>query len=130
MINNKFSFLLSSKKPNFISLKNIIVFFMGCVFLMSCEQHVQEEEGLPMGGISCDSNVSYMLNIRPIIDANCLECHAGSQPPNLSTYESLSANAINVQRQVVTRLMPQGGSLTDEEIEFISCWVDNGALNN
>lgn len=33
-----------------------------------------------------------------------------------------------MQKQVVGRGMPLSGYLTDEEIEFISSWIDNGAL--
>ena len=59
-----------------------------------------------------------------------MQCHAGIQSPNLSSYAGISANADRVKTQVVSGRMPQGGSLTDEEIQLISCWVDNGALDN
>lgn len=75
--------------------------------------------------------ITYTLSIKPIMDANCVQCHsAGGNFPNLSTYNGVSANAASVKAETVSRRMPQGGSLTSAEIEAISCWVDAGAINN
>ncbi|GAA3642563.1 c-type cytochrome [Flavivirga jejuensis] len=99
----------------------------------SCEASVEEDDeqltNIPENEV-CDSNISFVSQIKPIIDNNCISCHGGNQPPNLSSYSGISNSANNVKTQVVSRRMPQGGSLSSTEIELISCWVDNGALNN
>lgn len=74
---------------------------------------------------------TYSLHVKTIIEANCIQCHGqGGNSPNLSTFNGVSNNANSIKNEVVSRRMPQGGSLTDEEIKTISCWVDEGALNN
>ena len=45
-------------------------------------------------------------------------------------YNDASSNANSIKSEVVSRRMPQGSSLTNEEIQAIRCWVDEGALNN
>ena len=71
-------------------------------------------------------------DVKKIIDNNCITCHSsgGGQSPNLETYNGVSANADIIKSEVVSKEMPIGGSLTNEEIAAISCWVDAGALNN
>ena len=80
----------------------------------------------------CD-NYSFSNDVKPIIDNNCIQCHnanTGSNFPNLTTYNGISAHKDIVKAEVVSGRMPQGGSLTQEEINAIKCWVDSGALNN
>jgi len=74
---------------------------------------------------------SYSTHVKTIIDNNCIQCHGqGGNSPNLTTYSGVSNNANSIKAEVVSRRMPQGNSLTQEEIQTISCWVDEGALNN
>ena len=113
----------------------ILSLVIGLLLFFSCETHVQDVEGLEelnddLTVETCDPTISYQGDIKPILTANCLGCHSGSQAPNLSAYQGVSANADRVRFQVVNGIMPQGGSLTNEEIEFIRCWIDSGALNN
>jgi len=39
-------------------------------------------------------------------------------------------NLLIIRQQVITGAMPIGSTLTEEQIELISCWVDNGTLDN
>lgn len=74
---------------------------------------------------------SFSLHVKTIIDNNCVQCHGqGGNSPNLTTYNGISSNANSIKSEVVSRRMPQGNSLSQEEIQTISCWVDEGALNN
>jgi len=115
----------NTKKIKFLYL------ILSSVIFFSCETHIQEEEDAEvLESLVCDPSISYETIIKPIIEKNCLECHSGSQSPNLSAYAGVATNANRIRFQVVNRFMPQIGSLTTEEIEFIRCWVDNGALNN
>ena len=100
-------------------------------------------------------DVSFSLQIQPIIQARCIECHAtGGQGfeasgLNMETYESLMngtkfgpvikpGDAIS---STLTRLiegkadpsirMPHGKEpITDEQIKLIKEWINQGAKNN
>ena len=94
----------------------------------------------------CDTlQVSYNLQVKEIIDANCAfsGCHvAGSAAPgNYSSYGSMSPflNEREFQKFVIDfRNDPDLGmppnwdtnpgpkDLTEEEFDIISCWVENG----
>ncbi|MFD2562378.1 c-type cytochrome [Aquimarina rubra] len=99
------------------------------IALFSCETNVEEDSDIIIEE-SCNTTISFTADIKPIIDSNCISCHGGSRFPNLRTYESISDNAARVRTQVVNRTMPQGSSLSNEQIELIRCWIDSGALNN
>lgn len=86
--------------------------------------------------VGVGARVSYANDIRPILDANCQVsgCH-GSDPntPSWATYQTVSANASNIKSMTGSRTMPpasSGRSLTDEQIQKIADWVDDGAQNN
>lgn len=106
-----------------------ILTIITCITVISCERNVEEEVDLVIDD-QCDPEISFSVSIKPIIDANCIACHGGNRFPDLRTYEGISTNASRVRTQVVNRTMPQGGSLTNEQIELIRCWIENGALNN
>ena len=98
------------------------------MFISSCSYTVEEAETVIEE--SCPPT-SFSATIKPIIDNNCVECHNGNQFPNLSAFSGISQNANIVKRVVSDRSMPiGGGTLTQEQIDAIVCWVDNGALNN
>lgn len=100
--------------------------------ISSCLTNVDEEEVIDDGVVDPCATITFAINVKPIIDNNCIQCHStnGGQSPNLETYNAVSANAARVKSEVVSKDMPLGGSLTNEEIQAISCWVDAGALNN
>ncbi|MCM4167805.1 hypothetical protein DHD08_08945 [Arenibacter sp. H213] len=101
--------------------------------LGSCEYNY-EEETLEMGNTECELAVSYASTIRPLIDNNCMPCHNGDgkEPfaPDLRTYNSVMGIAGLIKEVTQSRRMPKEGSLSNEEINAIKCWVDQGALNN
>lgn len=102
------------------------------ILFFSCETNVEEDTVIEdMMGMEVEPCApSFANDIKPIIDSNCISCHNGTQFPDLRTYQGVSTNAGIVKIQVVNRTMPIGGSLTNDEIDLISCWVDNGAPNN
>lgn len=111
----------SKLKSTFLSLLCLALF-------SSCLTNVDEEIELD----PCDE-ITFTMNVKPIIDNNCVGCHSASGQASfliLDTYETVAANAAKVKSEVVIGDMPIGGSLTTEEIQAISCWVDAGALNN
>jgi len=79
------------------------------------------------------SGLSYQNDIAPIIANNCAisGCHvAGAQKPNFSLYANVKANASAIKTRTGDRSMPQGRTLTQEQINTIACWVDDGAPQN
>jgi hypothetical protein len=101
-----------------------------------------------------DTNVTYSANIQPMFNSRCVSCHSASVPQsgvNLSSYASTMAsrgslyNALIVvtgnadQSALYDKLlssprfgsrMPQGGSLTAQQIAIVRAWINAGAPNN
>lgn len=78
------------------------------------------------------SGVRFSSTISSIIQNNCAinDCHNGSQFPDLRQFSVIKQNASRIREQVVSRNMPQEGSLTQSQIDAIACWVDDGAPDN
>lgn len=111
-------------------LRKVFFLFVITVSMSSCLTNVDEEIVIETETQDPCADITFSKNVKPIIDNNCIVCHSGGQFPNLSTYNGISANAALVKSEVVSRDMPRGDTLTNEEIQAISCWVDAGALNN
>lgn len=79
------------------------------------------------------TGVSYANEIKRIINTNCAKsgCHdAGAGSRDWTDFEKLKAHAQNVKTRTGNRTMPPDKPLSDEDIQRISCWVDDGALEN
>ena len=82
--------------------------------------------------IQVQTNTSLVADIMPIIQKDCAisGCHNGSQSPRLETNQEVIANAARIKSETQAGSMPRNGTLSDQEIVLIACWVDDGALNN
>jgi hypothetical protein len=113
-------------------MKNWMICML-CIFVMACAS--DNEEDL-FGEANCgEEEVSLSDDIQPIINANCAipGCHSGNQSPNLSSAQGIIGNAARIRAVTQGGIMPpanSGRSLSDEQIQAIACWVDNGAPNN
>ncbi len=78
------------------------------------------------------SGVSFAASIKPIIEKSCAinDCHNGSQYPDFRVFKNIQDNAINIKELTADGTMPQEGTLTQNEINLIACWVDDGAPDN
>ena len=86
-----------------------------------------------------DEPVSYDEQVHPIVTTKCAiqDCH-GSDPdlPNWADFDTFQEGARNgnVKNYVVNRIMPpdfsHAGPLSQEQINIIACWVDQGAEKN
>lgn len=93
------------------------------------------------------TGVSYSANVKPIFDAKCIKCHgveSTKEGLDMQTYENLMAGSRNgsvitpgnadvseLVRLIVRGKMPnRGQKLSDEEIQLITDWINQGALNN
>ncbi|QSE98711.1 hypothetical protein [Fulvivirga lutea] len=82
--------------------------------------------------VKITSGVSYQSSIKGIIETNCAisGCHNGSVSPNLTSFSSIQSSANRIEARTANRSMPRGRTLTQQEIDMIACWVDDGALQN
>lgn len=79
------------------------------------------------------SGVSFSGEVKNIIDTNCAisGCHvSGTGRPDFTSLTVIQTNALNIKTKTGNKSMPKNGSLTNQEIELIACWVDDGAKNN
>jgi uncharacterized membrane protein len=108
-------------KTKFVLLTSLI---WGLI-IISCENNIEKE-------FDCFDQISYNQTIKVIIENNCLQCHNGDDNsiPDWRTYQEVSDYADKIQELTLSRVMPKEGSLTNEEIKAIYCWVEQGALNN
>ncbi|HEY0740517.1 MAG TPA: hypothetical protein VGD40_03610 [Chryseosolibacter sp.] len=103
-------------------------------FQVSCADHNFPSYVCP------DTEVSYLEDVRPIVTTKCAisGCHNGSlgAERNWSDFPTFQRNAQNgnVKNYVINRIMPpahsQNGPLSQDQINTIACWVDEGAPNN
>lgn len=123
-----------------LKYRGILTFFALVIFFLSCQSNdeaidaIEEMQVIEVVETIEDDNcktITYSKNVAPIINGTCLECHGnGKISPNLATFEAVKASAARVKNAIVSRRMPRGGVLTQNEIDAVVCWVDNGSLNN
>ena len=80
------------------------------------------------------STASYDTDIQPIMANSCATtgCHDGSVSslPNLNNLSEVQSNASMIKSRTQSGNMPKTGTLTQNQIDLIACWVDDGALDN
>ncbi len=80
------------------------------------------------------NGTSLMDDVMPIITANCAVsgCHDGSSGIiSWANKNNVIANAANIRTRTGNGTMPPAGrSISDEEIQTIACWVNDGAEDN
>lgn len=119
-------------------MKNIILFLGLACFLFSCDYDVAEEL-YPID--VCDTiDLSYSLDIVPIIDANCYRCHdAQTNQGNVAIddYENFRAYSVNgIMLNVLNHEdgwppMPDDAPKIDQcSIDKIDKWIQEGAKDN
>ena len=80
------------------------------------------------------SNTSYNTEIQPIMANSCATtgCHNGSVSslPNFNDLSEVQSNASMIKSRTQSGNMPKTGTLSQNQIDLIACWVDDGALDN
>ena len=92
--------------------------------------------------------VSFVKDVQPIFEQNCVKCHGGSDGIkgglSLKTYADLmkggkdgeviapgdAANSMLVQAITAGKMPKRGTKLAQEKIDMIAAWVTAGAQNN
>jgi len=88
----------------------------------------------------CEEQISFAEDVLPIIQTKCAVsgCHNGDMGPDLTwtDFDQFHARAESglVKYRVTNHIMPPSyspaGPLSQEQINTIACWADQGALNN
>ncbi|RUT67897.1 cytochrome c [Flavobacterium cupreum] len=127
-------------------MKKAIAFTILLAALTSCSdsdtvQDIQTppETGTP-GTDPTVTTISYTKNVKSIIDANCISCHQSGRSAAfrpLTTYAEVktaveNANLLNrIQLQNGQQgLMPQGGRMSQTNIDLIVKWNTDGLKEN
>lgn len=78
------------------------------------------------------SGISYQGSVRTIIETNCAisGCHNGNTFPDFRSMSNIQANAGRIRTRTGNKSMPPNSSLSQQEIDLIACWVNDGALDN
>jgi len=79
------------------------------------------------------TGVSWLNEIEPIITTSCAKsgCHVpGTGRLDFTKFDEVKIAAGQIKSRVVSRSMPFDGTLPDNQIQLIACWVDDGALEN
>jgi cytochrome c5 len=86
--------------------------------------------------------VSFANDVLPIFEASCKDCHIDQRRGglNVGTHtELMSRNVINagdaanselIELVISGEMPPRGDDLTDAQIQILSDWVNQGALDN
>ena len=82
--------------------------------------------------VSVLSGVSFQQQVKAIIDGNCAtaNCHVGRGRTDLTQWSVIQANSEDIKSRILSGNMPKTGTLTQNEIDLIVCWIDDGAINN
>ncbi len=143
MYNRLTSNFCNYKKKSIYGLTVLIVGLL----TPSCMTNIENIEGQEV------QDVSFQLNVQPILKQYCVSCHGNVAGINLSSYEAVMSNiGTNWKENVVVpgdalnsglydvllerpqfqlQQMPTGGPyLTGNEIEIIKSWINEGAKNN
>jgi hypothetical protein len=79
------------------------------------------------------TGTSWSSDIQPIMEKSCAlsGCHNGTTRLDLRIYSNAKKHAAEIKTLTRNRSMPFDGTpLTQNQIELISCWVDDGAEEN
>lgn len=108
--------------------KTVLLFLIG-ISLTACTTDSVSDLTEP----NSVENISYLNDIKPIIDNNCVSCHGNptnfGAPNSLTTYENVKASVLNNLINRISRIegssgaMPLGGPrLSQNEINTIIDW--------
>ena len=113
----------------------LFVPFLGFMMLMSCDTKAYEDisDVKPI-----TETVTYNKNVKTIIDNNCVVCHSatGSNPYSpLIDYTAVKNSIDNILDRIQRAngdplKMPQGGTLSQDNINMIIKWKSDGLLEN
>lgn len=116
--------------------EQIACMLMVIVVLASCSKK-QADEAVPETPSTTVTveNVSYANFAKGLFETKCAGCHAnGAQASGRWTFSGFSSvrdNSARINNVVlVTKSMPRGGSLTEQELVLLKAWFDRNTPEN
>lgn len=95
-----------------------------------------DNEVTQYGTTPCDTtNVSYSQVIKPMVDQNCISCHAPGGERETSPFTNYDELVLYAESAVPringsSTLMPPSGKMSTCNIALFTAWVNAGAPNN
>jgi hypothetical protein len=117
---------MSTKPRIFLAIGLCYLFFAAC-------SKNQADEPTPAEPNKPETKVTYANFVGGLFQTKCAFCHAPGQPQasfwTFNGYSSVISNADQIKQLVlVTKIMPQGGSLSAAELKSLQDWYDQGKL--
>ena len=101
-----------------------------------CSKPVEGQDAPPQQADCNTIDSRFAARVLPIIQNSCatnIGCHAAGSvngPGALTSYIQISNASAAIKIAVISGAMPRGGTLTADEKNIITCWVNSGAPNN
>ncbi|MEO8116697.1 MAG: cytochrome c [Bacteroidota bacterium] len=123
-----------------LKIQKLVAAALITLFANACSSHSKDVIS-PTNNSPCDvSNVTYSMNVLPIISNNCYSCHGNGNTSGgiiLEGYDNIKIQADNGNlKGVITHApgypaMPMDKPmLSDCDINTITAWINDGAPNN
>ncbi len=100
----------------------------------------KDDPGTDSDNDGTTESVSYISDIKTILDTNCILCHAESKTGsdrngapttiNLDTYENVISSATLANTRIQAGTMPPSGGLSETDKKTVQSWIDAGTPEN
>lgn len=114
-------------------------FAVMALMTMSCSSESEDDLVDPVDDGPAGNEVTYVGNIRSVINSNCIGCHASpptnGAPFSLTTFDDVKNRASGILNAISkeageSRAMPPSGRLPQATIDLFQQWIDDGTLEN
>jgi mono/diheme cytochrome c family protein len=79
------------------------------------------------GGTYSSGEVSFAMVQEKVFEPSCVSCHGNRGGVNLESYSSAFSNLSAINTAVFTKhSMPQGGSLSADQLAILQAWINEG----
>lgn len=128
--------------PRMCPRHSFAILVSACILVFNAQSCVDHKLPTPDGFGCSGVVVSYEHDVWPIIETNCAivgdgGCHNGGNGASRDwrVFANVQSHAGQIKDRITRTpgtagYMPKIGSLSDEQIRLISCWVDQGAQDN
>ncbi|MFP3593472.1 c-type cytochrome [Chryseobacterium sp. SIMBA_038] len=116
-------------------MKKILYILSSAVLLIACESRTYEEisDNTPI-----TETVRYTQDVKPVVEANCIGCHSATGSASykpFTNYDQVKANIDGILNRIQrqngdSQKMPQGGSLSQSQINIFIKWKADGLIEN